>query len=397
LRPQHSTRLVLIVCAAEILSMTPFSMFLALQPDLQVSWSLSNTASGWISSAYFGGYMAAVPVLSSLTDRIDARSVWLAACAMAGAGAAAFAVAADGIWTAALFQAVAGAGLAGTYMPGLKVIADRLEQLPRPRHVAFYTTSFTIGSSLSFWIVGLLGSHVSWRIAVALTAFGPVLGCLLIAATTRGTVPPGGAEHGAVAHWKSVVRSADTMRYVAGYAAHVWELFALRAWVVPFVIFVAGIQGSPPPLGAATFAAIVGLIGVPASMSGAELIGRAPRRRLVVRVMVLSAAASVLVMPASLASWSVAIAAVCVYSALISADSAALTSGVLDVAPRESRGTAMAVYSTLGFAAATAGTFAVGAVLDLFGGQSVASWTIAFAIMGAPNLFAAAAVNKASR
>ena len=49
--------------------MTPFSMFLALQPLFRDEWALSNTASGWISSAYFGGYMLAVPMLSSLTDR----------------------------------------------------------------------------------------------------------------------------------------------------------------------------------------------------------------------------------------------------------------------------------------------------------------------------------------
>ena len=52
---------VAVVCAAEILSMTPFSMFLALQPRLQDAWTLSNTVSGWISSAYFTGYMLAVP------------------------------------------------------------------------------------------------------------------------------------------------------------------------------------------------------------------------------------------------------------------------------------------------------------------------------------------------
>ena len=395
-RAQNPTTIVLIVCAAEILSMAPFSMFLALQPALQDSWSLSNTASGWISSAYFGGYMVAVPVLSSLTDRVDGRAVWLAACAMAAAGALAFGMVADGIWTAAAFQAIAGAGLAGTYMPGLKVIADRLDETPRPRHVAFYTTSFTIGASLSFWIVGLLGAHMPWRMAVAVTALGPALGCVLIATALRPVAAGVAAGHAVTGHWTSVVRSSDTMRYVTGYAAHVWELFALRAWVVPFITFVAA-RSSPPPVTAATLAAIAGLIGVPASIAGAELIGHHSRRRVIVTVMLFSIALSATVMPAALTSWTAVVIAVCAYSALISADSAALTSGVLDVAPPASRGTAMAVYSTLGFAAATAGTFAVGAVLDLLGGQSTLSWMIAFLLMGAPNLIGAMAVGRASR
>ena len=385
------------MCVAEVLSMTPFSMFLALQPLLRDSWTLSNTASGWISSAYFGGYMLAVPALSSLTDRIDARVVWLGACAMAAAGALGFALYADGIWTAATFQVLAGAGLAGTYMPGLKLIADRLPGTPRPRDVAFYTTSFTMGSSLSFWIIGFLGALLPWRLAVGLTALGPALAWLLVAATLRPVpVQPAHADE-SKGHWNSVLRSADTMRYVAGYAAHVWELFALRAWLVPFVTFAVSVRGSASPVSAATLAAIVAIIGVPASMAGAELIGRMHRRRLILGVMLLSAAVSILVMPAALVSWSLVIVAVCAYSAFISADSAALTSGILDVAPAASRGTAMAMYSTLGFAAATAGTFAVGALLDLLGGQSTFSWTLAFAMMGAPNLLGALAISKASR
>ena len=277
--------------------MTPFSMFLALQPQLQGTWSLSNTESGWISSAYFAGYMLAVPVLSSLTDRVDARAVWLAACGMTAAGAIGFALWANGVWSAAIFQMVAGAGLAGTYMPGLKVIADRLPHVPRPRHVAFYTTSFTAGSSLSFWIVGVLGSGASWRTVVLLTALGPVAAWLLVALRLR-PVPIVHEAHAAPAvHWRAVFGSADTMRYVIGYSAHTWELFALRAWIVPFVTYCISSRTSQPPLTAATIAALVAMIGIPASIAGAELTARVERRRLIVTVMLCSVAASLLVLP----------------------------------------------------------------------------------------------------
>ncbi|HJR58032.1 MAG TPA: MFS transporter [Vicinamibacterales bacterium] len=384
---------VAVVCLAEILSMIPFSMFLALQPQLQGTWELSNTESGWISSAYFAGYMLAVPVLGSLTDRIDARTVWLGACALAGAGSLGFALLADGVWTGALLQLVTGAGLAGTYMPGLKVITDRIAGLPRPRDVAYYTTSFTIGSSFSFWIVGRLAAAFAWRTAVALLAIGPLLGCMLVLSLLRHVpVAPHGRAHPG-SHLRAVLRSPESMRYVIGYAAHVWELFALRAWVVPFVVFCQGIRGSAAPLPVATLAAIAALVGVPASLAGAEMTTRVPRAKLIVGVMLLSVAFSLLVMPAALASWWLLIAAVCVYSAFISADSAALTSGIVAVAPPASRGTAMAVYSTLGFAAASGGTFAVGLMLDLLGGQSVGSWTVAFAIMSAPNLVGALALS----
>jgi MFS family permease len=386
-----------VVCVAEILSMTSFSMFLALQPQLQRTWDLSNTESGWISSAYFTGYMLAVPVLAGLTDRIDARAVWLGACALAGTGSIGFAAFADDVWTAVLLQLITGAGLAGTYMPGLKVITDRLASVPRPRHVAFYTTSFTIGSSLSFWIIGQLDAAFPWRTAVALSALGPLAGCLLVAIALKRVPVARHARATTRSHVRAVLRSADSMRYVVGYAAHVWELFALRAWVIPFVVFCEGIRGTMSPVGVTSVAAIVALVGVPSSMAGAELTSHAPRHRVVVTVMLLSVAASMLVVPAAFASLTLLIAAVCVYSAFISADSAALTSGLVAVAPASSRGTAMAIYSTLGFAAASGGTFAVGLTLDLAGGQSVMAWTMAFAIMSAPNLIGAMSIQRVSR
>ena len=159
-------RIVAIICAAEILGMTPFSMFLALQPQLREAWHLSNTATGCISGSYFAGYMVAVPVLVSLTDHYDPRSIWLGSTVLAAAAAVGFGTAASGVWSAVLFQFLAGASLAGTYMPGLKVIADRIGGALHARHVAFYTTSFTIGASVSFYTLGQLESWVDWRTAV---------------------------------------------------------------------------------------------------------------------------------------------------------------------------------------------------------------------------------------
>jgi hypothetical protein len=57
----------------------------------------------------------------------------------------------------------------------------------------------------------------------------------------------------------------------------------------------------------------------------------------------------------------------------------------------------MALYSMAGFAAASAGSFVVGGFLDLLGGESIANWTLAFAVMGAPNLVGAAALARARR
>jgi MFS family permease len=368
--------------------MTPLAMFLALQPVLQQQWSLSNTMSGWISSSYYGGYMLAVPVLASLTDRFDARSVWLAATALGGAAAIGFGSFADGVWSAALFQALAGASLAGTYMPGLKLMDDRIPGPLHPRQVAFYTTSFTLGSSGSYFVVGKLAEMFDWRVAIALVALGPLTAWLTIYFALPRVAPTHDDEYDSGGRWMEVLRSGDSMRYVIGYACHMWELFGLRAWLIPFFTFCVALHG-PPIWAPPTLAAIIALVGMPASFLGAELSTRFDRRRLIIAIMLLSAATGAAFGFVTLQPWTVIILGAVFYHALIMGDSAALTAGLVAVSPAQSRGTAMALYSMAGFAAASAGSFATGALLDAMGGQSIRSWSVAFVLVSASNLVGA--------
>src|SRR5262245_15808698 len=367
--------------------MTPFSMFLALQPILQVEWQLSNTASGWISSAYYAGYMLAVPVLASLTDHFDARSVWLTAITFAAVAAITFATLANGPVTAVLCQALAGAGLAGTYMPGLKLMGDRIATALHPRQIAFYTTSFSLGASGSYFLVGQLVQDLPWRTAIVVAVSGPLIAWALIY-FALDHVPPA-ATHTerdvSSARWRDVLRSSDTMRYVAAYACHMWELFGMRAWLVPFLVFCATLNG-PTFAAPTTLAALLALAGIPSSFVGAELSARFGPRRVVMAIMLLSAVVGITVGVTTSRAWTLILSVSLIHSALVMADPSALTSGLVTVAPLQSRGTAMAVYSMGGFGAAALASFATGMVLDALGGQSVMSWSLAFVVMVGANL-----------
>src|SRR5262245_63674124 len=96
-------RLTVLMCAAETLSMTGFAAFTTLLPMLQGEWRLSNSEAGLISGIFFAGYVAATPVLTSLTDRVDSRRVYLAACLMSCVGAGCFALFAAGLAAALRF------------------------------------------------------------------------------------------------------------------------------------------------------------------------------------------------------------------------------------------------------------------------------------------------------
>src|ERR1700730_8610575 len=128
--------LVAVLCFTSVLGMLGFSSFSALLPAFQRDWGLSNTDAGWISGIFYAGYVVAVPLLVGSTDRIDPRRIYLLSFLIAAAAACACALAAAGFWAARGSRAPAGAGLAGGYRPGLKLLTARVGGPKQSRYVA---------------------------------------------------------------------------------------------------------------------------------------------------------------------------------------------------------------------------------------------------------------------
>ena len=57
-----------------MISMVSFAIWPIYLVDLQIQWNLSNSEAGWISGAFYIGYVIATPFLVSLTDTYDAVS-----------------------------------------------------------------------------------------------------------------------------------------------------------------------------------------------------------------------------------------------------------------------------------------------------------------------------------
>ena len=70
-------RLVAAVCAAQVLVQIGAFFWPALLPGMMQFWQLSNSEAGWITASFYGAYMLAVPVLVTLTDRVDPKRVYL--------------------------------------------------------------------------------------------------------------------------------------------------------------------------------------------------------------------------------------------------------------------------------------------------------------------------------
>jgi MFS family permease len=374
--------------------MLGFSTFAALIPAFEREWGLSGTDSGWISGIYFAGYVAVVPVLTSLTDRIDPRRVILVSLVVGTAGALGFAALADGFWSALAFRAVQGAGLAGTYMPGLKALSDATEGSPhQSRYVAFYTSSFGVGAGLSYVAAGEVTAALDWRWAFAVAAIGAAVSWVMIRAVLAPARPAARDHATHFLDFRPVLRNRRAMRYILGYAGHNWELFAMRSWMVAFLVFA---QGSPvddvKTRIATAIAAVATLLGVPASILGNELAVRLGRRRWILAVTGVATALSLVIGFTAGVSWGLAVALSLIYGIVATADSAALTAGTIAAAEPGQRGATLAMHSFIGFMGGIVGPPAVGAVLDAVGRDSVTGWGVAFFAVGLGSLLAFAAV-----
>ncbi|MGF1609940.1 MAG: nitrate/nitrite transporter [Kiloniellales bacterium] len=380
-------RLIVALCLAEVTVMAGFGTFPGLLPTFFEEWGLSNTAAGWINGVYFGAYMVSVPLLVSLTDRVDPRRVYLVSAAVTALSSLGFAFVADGFWSASLFRALAGIGLAGTYMPGLKALTDHLPPGLQSRAVAFYTSTFSIGAASSFFLAGEVAAALDWRWAFGLAALGPGLAMLIVALL----VPPSGEHHlarseTALLDFRPVIRNRSAFAYVLAYSAHNWELFALRSWLVAFLVYAQGLQPAGT-LGsdwsATAIASLVIVIALPASVLGNEASERFGRRRVVIAVMSVSALIAGLLGLLAPIPFALLVACCFLYGVTVTADSASITSGAVAAARPGQRGQTMAVHSFIGFAGAFVGPLAFGVVLDLAGGSGRAlAWWLAFGSSG---------------
>ena len=231
--------LLCVVCFAEVISMLSFAAWPLFLVKLQPLWGLSNFSVGWVSGAYFIGYVFATPVLVGLTDRYDAKYIYIFSTLIAAVGAFGFALTAQGFWSAAFCWGLVGAGLAGTYMPGLQILNARLDDDHRLRLLPYYTSAFGIGTGLSFFVMGWLYSYADWTSAFIYAGFGSLSTGLLVSAVIRPQ-PVKNESDVLRRHpldFRPAFRNAAAMRYILSYGAHNFELFAFRGWLFAYLVF----------------------------------------------------------------------------------------------------------------------------------------------------------------
>src|SRR3954468_1007684 len=175
----EKTRWLLTLCLAQCFIMLVFINYSAVLPILKQEWGMNNTMAGSIFSGYQLGYIASGVILSSLTDRINTRNIFLISALWSGIANLLFALFAHDYVSALLLRALTGIGMGGTYMPGLKLVAERFEAGERGKAVGIYVGALVLGASLSLMVTGGIASLAGWRAAFVACSAGVFIGILL--------------------------------------------------------------------------------------------------------------------------------------------------------------------------------------------------------------------------
>jgi predicted MFS family arabinose efflux permease len=298
-----------------------------------------------------------------------------------------FAFLASGFWSALIFRGLSGLGLAGTFIPGLKAIIDRLETHSHPRAVSFYTACFGLGVSISFYFAGEMFRWFGWKETFGIAAMGSVFSLFLSFLVLKPKSIPVvsySVTMGNILNFKPIWKNQQTRAYILAYMCHMWEMFAARSWLVAFLSFSISIQKVKADFMApTTVMALAGIGGMLASILGGELAARLERRRVVAAIMGVSFLMALIIGFSARMPYTLVVTLCMVYTLFFQGDSAAIHTGVITSIEPERRGGAMALQSLAGFAAASLGSVAAGMILDITGkGTTVLSWVLTLGSMG---------------
>ncbi len=399
----EQTRWLLAFCLSYACIMLVFLNYTAVLPLIQREWHLSGAAAGSIFSVHQLGYIASGVLLTVLTDRYNARAIFLLSAFWSAIANALFALFATDLTSALVLRAAAGLGMGGTYMPGLKLVAERFPSKSRGRAVGFYTSAFVFGAAASTLLSGVVASLGGWRLAILTTAAGTLVGSLL-SVVVLADLPPITVSAPARRLTAEVFRNRPALLMVTAYAGHMWEQYGMRGWMPAFLAanFLArgADLGQATGLAATLTALIVAAGGVATGLAGTAS-DRFGRTATISTIMVGSSCCSLAFGWLFGAPIGLIVAVALTYSFLVVAESPIISTGLSEVVAPWYLGAAMGLQTLFGFLAAAASPAAFGYVLDVTNlppaGPAPSVWGWAFAALATGPLLGVLAMTALRR
>jgi MFS family permease len=359
------------LCLAVVLTLSVWFAGTAAVPDLLASGLVTPARAAWLTAAVQFGFVAGtlVSALLSLADRRDPRLLFLTCALLASAATLAQTLVPPSGGAALALRFVAGAAMAGVYPVGMKLAASWARG-DLGLLIGLLVGAVTLGSALPHAIPTLLGG-IGWQAAYLGAGVLAGLGGLVILVFRPGPLlgarPPFRPAQ-ALEAWRN-----KGLRYAnLGYLGHMWELYAMWAWIG---LFLAGVLGGAPGQAGPFVFAVLGMGAIGCVVAGV-VADRWDRAAVAAVCMLVSGACALLIGPAwALAGPALALAIALVWGFAVVADSAQFSACIVTLSPPDYVGTMLTLQTCLGFLLTAVTIGLVPAAVGLLG------WEWAFAVL----------------
>ncbi|UCI10621.1 MFS transporter [Mesorhizobium sp. B1-1-8] len=379
-------RVLSLLCLAVVLSLTTWFSATAIVPELKQELALGAGAEAWLTNGVQVGFVigALAASLINLPDLVRLSRL-MAAAALVAALANATLLLHPGPGGVIAARIVTGAALAGVYPPALKLVAT---WFMRDRGLALGAVigALTVGSALPH-LFRAVSTALDWRPVVAAASVATAAGALLFLLSAKEGPHPFGKATFEPSRIGQVFREKPLLLANVGYLGHMWELYAMWAWLLAYTraAFEAQATGTAAAASLSTFLVVAS--GTLGCLLGGYLSDRIGRTATTAGMMLVSAGCALLMgFLFTGPLWLFMLVAI-VWGISVIGDSAQFSAAVTELADRRFVGTALSVQLGAGFALTVLAIWLTPRFANFIGG-----WRWAFVLLVPGPLLGAAAM-----
>jgi MFS family permease len=369
--------ILLLLSLAELLAMGTWFSASAVVPTLNAVWNLNDAGRAWLTMSVQAGFVVGAlgSALLNLPDRIPAKRIFVSASLLAALSTGLIPLLADGLGAALVLRFLSGVFLAGVYPVGMKIMAT-WTKADRGLGIGLLVGALTVGNAFPHLLNVMTGMD-EWRLVLLLAAGLAALGGLIAAMFVEEGPYQVEAPRFNWRYAAEGLRVRELRLANLGYLGHMWELFAMWAWLAAFLI--ASFERSGVGsiwAGLVTFAAIAA--GGLGSLLAGKLADRLGRTTITIASLVISGSCALLT-GFLFGQNPILLAALCLlWGFAVVADSAQFSAAISELCQTGYTGTALTVQTSLGFLLTLVTIRLIPTLVERIGW----SWAFAFLAIG---------------